>query len=107
MLTCVRLLMAEPNPNDPLMADIAKEFQQNPTLFQKTAREWTKKYAMAAGEDANEDPEGQDDAKVEGDSLESSSMKKRTLIDDADEKEAKKADAETTPVTKKVKMSLR
>ncbi|NXX23763.1 UBE2T enzyme, partial [Podargus strigoides] len=45
LLTCVQLLMAEPNPNDPLMADISSEYKYNRQLFLLNAKEWTEKYA--------------------------------------------------------------
>lgn len=38
--------MAEPNPEDPLMTEIANEFQYNKSMYLQTAREWTKKHAM-------------------------------------------------------------
>ena len=45
VLTSVRLLLAEPNPLDPLMADIANEYQYNRQQFLETAKGWTKQYA--------------------------------------------------------------
>ncbi|XP_039941793.1 ubiquitin-conjugating enzyme E2 T isoform X2 [Hirundo rustica] len=45
LLTSIQLLMAEPNPDDPLMADISSEYKYNKQLFLLNAREWTKKYA--------------------------------------------------------------
>ncbi|XP_025957064.1 ubiquitin-conjugating enzyme E2 T isoform X2 [Dromaius novaehollandiae] len=45
LLTSIQLLMAEPNPDDPLMADISSEYKYNKQLFLTNAKEWTKKYA--------------------------------------------------------------
>ncbi|XP_008828540.1 ubiquitin-conjugating enzyme E2 T [Nannospalax galili] len=45
ILTSIQLLMAEPNPDDPLMADISSEFKYNKTAFLKNARQWTEKHA--------------------------------------------------------------
>eukprot|EP00052_Salpingoeca_macrocollata_P015001 m.118746 g.118746 ORF g.118746 m.118746 type:complete len:262 (+) comp19520_c0_seq3:502-1287(+) len=45
VLTSIQLLMAEPNPDDGLMADISAEFQQNRPQFLATAKAWTAKYA--------------------------------------------------------------
>ena len=45
VLTSVRLLLSEPNPFDPLMADIANEYQYNRQQFLEMARKWTKEYA--------------------------------------------------------------
>ena len=45
VLTSIRLLLSEPNPFDPLMADIANEYQYNRQQFIEMARKWTKEYA--------------------------------------------------------------
>ncbi|XP_075030289.1 ubiquitin-conjugating enzyme E2 T [Calonectris borealis] len=45
LLTSIQLLMAEPNPDDPLMADISSEYKYNRQLFLLNAKEWTEKYA--------------------------------------------------------------
>ncbi|VCX04249.1 unnamed protein product [Gulo gulo] len=37
--------MSEPNPDDPLMADISSEFKYNKPVFLKNARQWTEKHA--------------------------------------------------------------
>ncbi|KAG9289972.1 hypothetical protein G9A89_010278 [Geosiphon pyriformis] len=44
-LTSLRLLMADPNPDDPLSIEIAREFKENRVLYFKKAQELTKKYA--------------------------------------------------------------
>ncbi|KAJ3587088.1 hypothetical protein NHX12_013478 [Muraenolepis orangiensis] len=46
VLTSIQLLMAEPNPDDPLMADISSEFKYNKQLFVENARRWTQKHAV-------------------------------------------------------------
>ncbi|KAM7411831.1 hypothetical protein PAMA_021689 [Pampus argenteus] len=46
VLTSIQLLMAEPNPDDPLMADISSEFKYNNQLFMQTAKKWTKEHAV-------------------------------------------------------------
>ena len=38
-------LLTDPNPDFPADPDIAKVYKQNKTQYEKTAREWTKKYA--------------------------------------------------------------
>ncbi|XP_075470065.1 ubiquitin-conjugating enzyme E2 T isoform X1 [Ascaphus truei] len=45
VLTSIQLLMSEPNPDDPLMADISSEFKYNKTVFLLNARRWTEKHA--------------------------------------------------------------
>ncbi|XP_037583173.1 ubiquitin-conjugating enzyme E2 T-like [Cebus imitator] len=45
VLTSIQLLMSEPNPDDPLMADISSEFKCNKPVFLKNARQWTEKHA--------------------------------------------------------------
>jgi ubiquitin-conjugating enzyme E2 D/E len=37
--------MADANPDDPLVPEIAHVYKTNPALFQNTAREWTRRYA--------------------------------------------------------------
>ncbi|KAM9305365.1 ubiquitin-conjugating enzyme E2 T [Gastrophryne carolinensis] len=49
VLTSIQLLMSEPNPEDPLMADIAQEYKYQRAAYIATARSWTHKHAMAAG----------------------------------------------------------
>ncbi|XP_028590502.1 ubiquitin-conjugating enzyme E2 T isoform X1 [Podarcis muralis] len=45
LLTSIQILMNEPNPDDPLMADISSEYKYNKQTFLKNARQWTEKYA--------------------------------------------------------------
>ncbi|XP_035676162.1 ubiquitin-conjugating enzyme E2 T-like [Branchiostoma floridae] len=46
VLTSIQLLMAEPNPDDPLMTDISNEFKFNRPLYLENAKRWTEKHAM-------------------------------------------------------------
>ncbi|XP_068930675.1 ubiquitin-conjugating enzyme E2 T isoform X1 [Petaurus breviceps papuanus] len=58
ILTSIQLLMSEPNPDDPLMADISSEFKYNKPTFLKNAREWTEKHARQRQEaEENEEVE--------------------------------------------------
>lgn len=45
VLTSLQLLLAQPNPDDALMADIATEFKHNRALFSQKASEYTAQYA--------------------------------------------------------------
>ncbi|KAM9369518.1 ubiquitin-conjugating enzyme E2 T [Phaethornis superciliosus] len=45
LLTSIQLLMAEPNPDDPLMADISSEYKYNKEQFLLNARKWTEQHA--------------------------------------------------------------
>ncbi len=45
VLTSIQLLLAEPNPDDGLMAEISLEYKHNRPLFMETAREWVQRYA--------------------------------------------------------------
>ncbi|XP_073504910.1 ubiquitin-conjugating enzyme E2 T [Phyllobates terribilis] len=45
VLTSVQLLMSEPNPEDPLMADIAQEYKYHRAAYTATARSWTERHA--------------------------------------------------------------
>lgn len=47
ILISIQLLLAEPNPDDGLMADISSEFKHQKSTFLAKAREWTKKYASS------------------------------------------------------------
>jgi len=45
ILMAIRLLLSEPNFNDPLMSEIAQEYQMNRASFVTHAIEWTAKHA--------------------------------------------------------------
>ncbi|KAI3640724.1 hypothetical protein MIR68_001602 [Amoeboaphelidium protococcarum] len=42
----IQLLMEQPNPDDPLNNIAASQYRENRQEFEKTAREWTSKYAL-------------------------------------------------------------
>ena len=46
ILLSIQLLMSEPNPSDPLMADISSEYINNPAAFEAKAREYTRLHAI-------------------------------------------------------------
>lgn len=46
LLISIQVLMAEPNPDDGLMADIASEYKQNRPLFTQKATAFTKDFAQ-------------------------------------------------------------
>lgn len=46
VLLSICSLLNDPNPNDPLMPDIAKIYTTNHELYEQTAREWTLRYAQ-------------------------------------------------------------
>ncbi|KAG0220176.1 Ubiquitin-conjugating enzyme E2 T [Mortierella sp. NVP41] len=50
MLMSLRLLLAQPNPDDPLLVDVASEFKENRELFIHKAKEFTKQYATGSQE---------------------------------------------------------
>ena len=45
VLLSICSLLSDPNPNDPLVPDIANILNTNKELYEKTAREWTNIYA--------------------------------------------------------------
>ncbi|RWV88494.1 hypothetical protein GW17_00049412 [Ensete ventricosum] len=45
VLTSIRLLLSEPNPDDALMAETSREFKYNKHVFEQKARTWTERYA--------------------------------------------------------------
>ena len=46
VLLSICSLMDDPNPNDPLMSEIAQQLRTNKSLHDATAREWTLLYAQ-------------------------------------------------------------
>ena len=47
ILLCVRSLFTDPNPDHPLEQEIAREYKTNRAKFDRKAKEYTQKYAMA------------------------------------------------------------
>ncbi len=45
ILLSICSLLSDPNPNDPLVPEIANILKTNPELYNKTAKEWTLFYA--------------------------------------------------------------
>jgi len=45
VLLSVSSLLTDPNPDDPLMGDIARLYKTNKTEFERIARQWTRDYA--------------------------------------------------------------
>lgn len=46
VLLSLSSLLTDPNPDDPLEGEIAHEYVGNRKQFEKTAKKWTKKYAI-------------------------------------------------------------
>lgn len=46
VLSSIQLLMVEPNPDDPLMADISSEYKYNKQVYLEKAKRWTEKHAF-------------------------------------------------------------
>jgi ubiquitin-protein ligase len=46
VLLSICSLLTDPNPDDPLVPDIAQLYKTDKTRHDSTAREWTSKYAM-------------------------------------------------------------
>ena len=46
VLLSISSLIDDPNPDDPLVPDIAQQYKVNKEKYKQTAREWTKKYAV-------------------------------------------------------------
>lgn len=43
----IQSLLTDPNPDDPLVADIARVYKNDINKYNQTAKEWTQKYAVA------------------------------------------------------------
>ncbi|KAJ2674780.1 hypothetical protein GGI25_004243 [Coemansia spiralis] len=54
VLVSLTLLLSNPNPHDPLMPEIADQLLNDRPGFDKTANEWTAKYAMSFSDDPAE-----------------------------------------------------
>ncbi|KAJ2138570.1 hypothetical protein IW136_003086 [Coemansia sp. RSA 678] len=54
VLIALSVLLESPNPSDPLMPEIADQITNDYRAFEETAREWTKRHAMAYGDDPEE-----------------------------------------------------
>lgn len=46
VLLSICSLLTDPNPDDPLTPEIARIYKTNRQKYDKTAKEWTHKYAM-------------------------------------------------------------
>lgn len=46
VLLSISSLLTDPNPDDPLVPEIASLYRSNRALFEKNAREWTSRFAM-------------------------------------------------------------
>ncbi|XP_006109166.1 ubiquitin-conjugating enzyme E2 T [Myotis lucifugus] len=68
VLASIQLLMAEPNPDDPLMADISSEFKYNKPVFLSNARRWTEQHArqQQGAEEVPGNPPAAGDAEAQG-----------------------------------------
>merc|ERR1712222_124884 len=47
VLLSICSLLTDPNPDDPLVPEIAHTYKNNRKQYEDTAREWTRKYAMS------------------------------------------------------------
>ena len=46
MLLSISSLLTDPNPDDPLVPEIAQIYKSDRAKYEATAKEWTRKYAM-------------------------------------------------------------
>lgn len=49
VLLSICSLLTDPNPDDPLVPDIARVYKQDISEFNRQAKQWTEKYAMCWG----------------------------------------------------------
>ncbi|KAJ8393558.1 hypothetical protein AAFF_G00060310 [Aldrovandia affinis] len=64
VLSSIRVLMAEPNPDDPLMADISSEYKYNKQIYLEKAKRWTEKHAIQRNKGLEETEEGTSEGKL-------------------------------------------
>ena len=48
VLLSISSLLTDPNPDDPLVPEIAHQYKTSKAKYETTAREWTRKYGMGA-----------------------------------------------------------
>jgi len=48
VLISICSLLDDPNPDDPLVPDIARQYKENKVAYETTARDWTQVYATGA-----------------------------------------------------------
>ena len=48
VLISICSLLDDPNPDDPLVPDIARQYKENRVAYETTARDWTQVYATGA-----------------------------------------------------------
>jgi len=48
VLLSISSLLCEPNPDDPLVPDIAHQYRTNRVIYDHTARQWTEMYASGS-----------------------------------------------------------
>ena len=46
ILMGLHFILLEPNPDDPLVPEIAQIYKTDPNRYAELAKEWTRKYAM-------------------------------------------------------------
>jgi len=46
VLLSICSLLCDPNPDDPLVPEIARQYKTDKTKYAQLAKEWTKKYAQ-------------------------------------------------------------
>ena len=46
MILSICSLLTDPNPDDPLVPEIARVYKEDKQKYEATAKEWTRKYAM-------------------------------------------------------------
>jgi ubiquitin-protein ligase len=46
VLLSICSMLTDPNPDDPLVPEIAHVYKTNRSQYESTAREWTRKYAI-------------------------------------------------------------
>jgi len=46
VLLSICSMLTDPNPDDPLVPEIAHVYKTDPKRYEETAKEWTRKYAI-------------------------------------------------------------
>ncbi|CAG2168065.1 unnamed protein product [Oppiella nova] len=69
VLLSIQQLLSDPNPDDPLVPEVARQFKRDRVKFDREAKVWTQKYAIPiAASQQSDDSAGSSDASDASDS---------------------------------------
>ncbi|XP_002733330.1 ubiquitin-conjugating enzyme E2 T-like [Saccoglossus kowalevskii] len=88
VLKSIQLLMADPNPDDPLMAEISNEYKYNRPQFIQNAQQWTRQHAVIG-------------VQASGKSMEKNKAHKSNVTESESESDSDDSDSDVTKLLKR------